>query len=282
MFLYACCKISWGETMKLTISLAQMDVIGGEPEKNLDKGSVFIAEAINRDSDLVVFPEMWTTGFNWKRNREIASKQEAILEQIADMAKESRMWINGSMLALNENGEVANTSILYSPDGERAAVYRKVHLFSFHGEDKHMAPGDGLATAETPWGKVGLAVCYDIRFPELFRSYALQGVEMILSPIAFPHPRLEHWKILSRARAIENQFFMVSTNQVGLADRAKGEEIRFFGHSAIIDPWGEAVVEGNDSDEELLTATVDMEMVEDIREKMKVFQDRKPEVYELG
>lgn len=267
--------------MKVTISLAQFDVISGEPEKNLDKGSVYIADAIHRDSDLIVFPEMWTTGFNWKRNKEIAIKQEEVLEQIADMAKESRLWINGSMLTLNDNGEVSNTSILYSPDGERAAIYNKVHLFSFHGEDKHMAPGSGLATAETPWGKVGLSICYDIRFPELFRSYALQGVKMILCPIAFPHPRLEHWSILSRARAIENQCYMVSTNQVGLSEPSKKGEIRFFGHSAIINPWGEAVVEGNDTDEVLLTATVDMEMVEDVREKMKVFQDRKPGVYQL-
>lgn len=267
--------------MKLTISLAQLDVISGEPDKNLDKGSVFLAEAINRDSDLVVFPEMWTTGFNWKRNKEIAIKQEEVLEQIADMARESRLWINGSMLALNDKGELANTSILYSPDGKRAAVYRKVHLFSFVGEDKHMVSGDELATAETPWGKVGLSICYDIRFPELFRSYALQGVKMILCPIAFPHPRLEHWRILSRARAIENQLYMVSTNQVGLSDSSRKGDVRFFGNSAIIDPWGDFVIEGNDCDEELLTATIDMEMVDDVREKMKVFQDRRPEVYRL-
>ena len=268
--------------MKLKVSVAQMDVATSDPAENLRKGEIRIAEAAERESDLICFPEMWTTGFNWKKNELIATKQDEIIGRIAEMAKRYNIWINGSMLALNDQGRVANTSILFDSGGKIAGIYRKTHLFSLINEDKHMAAGDSLCTVDTPWGLVGLSICYDLRFPELFRTYALQGVKMVLSPMAFPYPRLAHWKVLIRARAIENQMFMVGTNQVGSENFEKEGTLTYFGDSVIIDPWGETVLEASETEEELLTASIDMQKVDEIRNKMQVLKDRRPDLYQLN
>ena len=125
------------------------------------------------------------------------------------------------------------------------------------------------------------AICYDIRFPELFRTYALAGTKIIICPAAFPTPRLTHWKTLIRARAIENQLFMICPNQVGNEDLGKEGIINYGGSSSIIDPWGEVVAEGNITEEKLLTASIDIDKVDEIRKKMTVFKDRRTDLYKL-
>ena len=268
--------------MKLTVSMAQMAVVNAKPEENIKKAVGFIAEAKRRSSDMICFPEMWTTGFNWAREKQIDQEQDKIIERVASLAKQYSIWINGSMLAVNEEGKAANTSILFDAEGAIKGIYRKTHLFTLLNEHKHMTAGDDLCVAKTPWGPVGFAVCYDIRFPELFRTYALKGVKIILSPMAFPYPRLNHWKVLVRARAIENQFFMIGTNRVGCEDFGKDGIVTYFGDSSIIDPWGETVVEASEAKEDLITASIDTDKVDEIRAKMTVLKDRRPDLYELG
>jgi predicted amidohydrolase len=267
---------------KLTISLAQMEVARANPEENLKKGEAFVVEAVRRESDIICFPEMWTTGFDWTKNERVAAGQENVIDRIAEMSRRNRIWINGSMLALNEDGRVSNTSILFDASGKRAGVYRKTHLFTLLHEEKHMAAGKSLCTIDTPWGLAGLSVCYDIRFPELFRTYALRGVKILFAPMAFPYPRLAHWKILVRARAIENQMFMIGTNQVGSEDFGADGVVTYFGDSCIIDPWGETIVEAGEKEEVLLTATIDVDKVNEVRSKMSVLSDCRPDLYELG
>jgi len=267
---------------KVTVSLAQMAVVRAKPEENLKKGEAFVAEAARRGSDVICFPEMWTTGFDWAANERIAAEQEKVIDRVADMAQRYRIWINGSMLALNEDARVSNTSILFDASGKRAGTYRKAHLFSMLHEDKHMAAGKSLRVVDMPWGLAGLSVCYDIRFPELFRAYALRGAKMLFSPMAFPYPRIQHWKVLVRARAIENQMFVFGTNQVGSEDFGPDGVVTYFGDSVVIDPWGETVVEAGETEEALLTATIDVDKVDEVRTKMKVLRDRRPDLYELG
>lgn len=268
--------------MKITVSVLQMCVSVVSPWENLEKGEKGIAEAARRGSDLVCLPEMWTTGFNWNENRRIAEEHERLIDYVAGMAREHGVWVNGSTLSLNRRGQVSNASILFSPNGDRAGVYRKTHLFSLLGEDKHMTPGRRLCAVDAPWGRTGLSICYDIRFPELFRTYALKGAKVVLCPAAFPYPRLEHWKILVRARAIENQMFLIATNRVGSEDFGPEGVVTYFGSSTIVDPWGEVVLEANETDETLLTAEIDTDRVDEIRSRMKVLDDRRPELYELG
>ncbi len=261
--------------MQLTISLAQIDIILSNPQANLQKADEWVKEAARRGSDVVVFPEMWTTGFDWDNLKEMAQSQQEVITAVAELAKKYNIWLNGSMLALDENGKPANTSILFDPQGEQAGIYRKIHLFRLMDEEKYLAAGQHLTSVETAWGQSGLAICYDLRFAEMFRTYALNGVNMVYLPAEWPHPRLAHWQTLLRARAIENQMYMIAVNRVGTAGTH-----HFFGHSAIIDPWGNAIVEAGES-EVLLTATIDTAMVPDVREKIPVFKDRRPELYKL-
>lgn len=259
----------------LNISLAQMDIALGNPAANLEKAAVWTAEAARRGSELIVFPEMWTTGVDWKNLAALAATQDEVIAAVGELARRNKIWLNGSMLALDENGQPTNTSILFDPNGEQAGVYRKIHLFGVMDEDQHLAAGQHLTQVETAWGSSGLAICYDLRFAEMFRSYALRGVNMVYLPAEWPHPRLAHWQTLLRARAIENQMYMVAVNRVG-----SDGTYEFFGHSAIIDPWGNTVIEGGES-EVLLTATVDTELVAAVRQKIPVFKDRRPDLYEL-
>jgi predicted amidohydrolase len=271
-----------GDRVNFKLSIAQIEVAQSHPEENLRKGEALIAESAKRGSDLICFPEMWTTGFNWPNNERMAREHEKIIDRVAGLAKRYGIWINGSMLALDEQGKVSNTSLLFNAKGERAGVYRKTHLFTLLHEEQHMAPGKYLTVVDTPWGLVGLSVCYDIRFPELFRTYALKGARAVLLPMAFPYPRIPHWKVLVRARAIENQLFMIGVNQVGSEDFGPDGSVTYFGDSCIIDPWGDTVVEAGETNEELLTATIDMDKAEEIRRKMTVLSDRRPDLYQPG
>lgn len=267
---------------KLTVSLAQMSVVSACPEENLRKGEKFIAEAVRRGSDMITFPEMWTTGFDWGYNERTVRDHEKIISRIAEMARRCHIWITGSVLKLTKTGRCSNTAILFDPKGEIAAQYAKAHLYGLLHEDRHMERGDSICVADTPWGRAGLSVCYDIRFPELFRTYALKGAVMIFSPMAFMYPKLHHWKALIRARAIENQLFMIGTNRVGTEDFGADGSVIYFGASAVIDPWGDTVIEAAENKEELLTAVIDLDRASEIRNKMRVFEDRRPELYELG
>jgi omega-amidase len=265
--------------MKLTISLAQIDVAVSDPEANIVKAESLVAEAARRKSDLICFPEMWTTGFNWDYNRRTAADHARSAARVADIARRHSIWINGTMPESAGPDRLSNASVLYAPDGRRAGVYGKAHLFSFMGEDRHMVPGPSICLADAPWGATGLAVCYDVRFPELFRTYALKGAALVLLPAAFPHPRLEHWRVLVRARAIENQMFVAAINQVGTEELADGP-VAYFGNSMIVDPWGGIVAEAGE-EEALVTATIDTGMVDEVRGRMRVLGDRRPDLYEL-
>jgi len=266
----------------LTIAIAQMRVAARCPEENLAKAELLVAEAAQRGSDLVCFPEMWTTGFDWSYLAAQAAQHAGVIERVAALARRYGIWINGSLPEVTVDGSIANTSILFNAAGERVATYRKVHLFSLLHEDLHLAAGNSLTVVNTPWGLVGLAICYDIRFPELFRSYALQGVSLVLSPIAFPHPRLDHWQVLSRARAIENQMFLVGVNRVGSEDFGPDGVVSYFGNSVIIDPWGRVIVEASETEEELLTVAIDLRQADEVRSSMRVLNDRRPDLYELS
>jgi predicted amidohydrolase len=269
--------------MKIIVSLAQIDIAFADPSENLRRGERRIIEAVRRKSSLICFPEMWTTAFDLEGD--VAAKaraHEAVVARIAALAEKYSLWIGGSVLALSESGKACNAYLLFSPSGEKRGVYPKAHLFPPIREDEHFSPGDRLAVVDAPWGKTGLAICYDLRFPELFRSYALKGVKVQLLSAAFPRPREDHWGVLVRARAIEDQMFMLAVNRVGAQEFPRTGRVEYFGRSLIVDPGGKVLAEGSDGKEELLTAEIDLSLVERLRRKLPVLQDRRPEVYGLG
>jgi len=260
---------------KLILSLAQIDVAWGRPDVNLSKAAEWIAEARRRGSDLIVFPELWTTGYDLANADKYASTiGQGTFERLAQLAGQHRIYISGSILRRQGNA-IYNCAPLFSPNGNLLGDYDKIHLFRLMDEDRYLAPGQRTPVFDLPWGRCALSICYDLRFPELFRKYALAGAELILIPAEWPYPRLEHWCTLLRARAIENQCFIAACNRVG-----EGGGAQFFGRSAVIDPWGHCLVEAGE-EEIMLTVSLDFQVIQDVRQRLTVFQDRRPDVYTL-
>jgi len=267
----------------LNVSVIQMKVDQGDVEANLSKGEEMIREAARRGSTLACLPEYWTTGVHLINNQSLCQTQDKTLDRLCQIAKENKIWTSGSMLLASAEGKASNAHVLINSNGEVVARYDKSHLFSLMGEEKYVQQGNKLQTATIDDQKIALSVCYDIRFPELFRSYALAGATMILSPMAFPYPRLDHWRHLVRARAIENQLFMVAANQIGVEnfDFIGFGDVQFLGHSCIIDPWGKTIVEAGDNSEIILTAEINLQESIEIRNKMTVLKDRRTDIYDL-
>jgi predicted amidohydrolase len=156
------------------------------------------------------------------------------------LAVQNKISIVGSLLE-KRGMEVANSATFFASNGKLLGVYRKIHLFPLMQEDKWLLPGEVPLATDMPWGRTGFAICYDLRFPELFRRYARDRVEVIVMSMAWPHPRLAHYRTLLRARAVENQCYMIAVNRIGADD----DGTRYFGHSCVIDPWGDVVEAGD-------------------------------------
>ncbi|HRA69004.1 MAG TPA: carbon-nitrogen family hydrolase [Caldilinea sp.] len=265
-------------TTKLTISLVQMDCQLGEPEANFAAATQSIAEAARRGSDLVLLPELWSTAYALDAAPALASplatgpSDGGWFGRMAALAAAHGLFVGGSLLEARR-GRYYNCFALYGPDGALHGAYRKVHLFRLMDEEKFLASGEETVMVDMPWGKTGLAICYDLRFPELLRGYALAGARLMLLPAEWPHPRREHWRTLLRARAIENQCYVAACNRVGVTGNTA-----FFGASAVIDPWGATLVEAGEV-ETLLTVTVDLARVDDARRRIPVFEDRRTDLY---
>jgi predicted amidohydrolase len=191
--------------MRITVALAQMSIVLGRPDLNRETVRELAARAEARRVDLLVLPELWPTGYDLERAGEHAAPVgQGPFSLMATLAKEHRIHIVGTCLEANPQGRPFNTAALYGPDGNSIGVYRKVHLFPPMGEMLHMTPGEALPVFELPWGPMALAICYDLRFPELWRRYTDVGVRLIVIPAEWPVPRVEHWRLLLRARAVEN------------------------------------------------------------------------------
>ena len=263
--------------MIIPISIGQMDVVHGRVETNLATVSKMVEEAARRGSKLVVFPELWSTGYDLKRaSMHATAVGEGIFEQVADLSRQHKIDIVGSQLSLITDGKIANTAVHYDRNGDNLGTYHKVHLFGLMDEDQYLTGGDSLTVVETGWAKVGLAICYDLRFPELFRAYALAGAQAVILVAEWPKPRLAHWRTLLRARAIENQMFVIACNTVGTTGSTD-----FFGHSCILDPYGETLFEAGE-EAGLFTADFDLEQVKAVRSRIPFFADRRPDAYHVG
>lgn len=260
--------------MQITLSLGQMDIRFGDPDANLLTVQRMTQEAKERGSDLILFPELWSTAYDLTQaSRHASNLDSGLFAEIATLARQTGIYILGSTLSLLGKDRFGNTLTVFAPDGGLLADYSKIHLFRLMDEHQYLTAGDQPVTVDFPFGRAGLAICYDLRFPELFRSYALAGAGMAFLPSEWPQPRLAHWQTLVRARAIENQIFMFACNRIG-ADAHN----QFFGHSLVVDPWGEVLAEGGET-EELITLTVDFSKIEEVRSKIPIFGDRRPEVY---
>ncbi len=260
---------------RLTIALAQMPVAANASERNFAVAAEAVAEAARRGADLALLPELWACGYSASKFPACAAAMgKGAFARMQALAQAYRVAVGGSHVE-RAGDRLYNTFALYAPDGSLWGVYRKIHRFLPMGEGV-LAPGEAVQVAATPWGKIGLAVCYDLRFPEVFRLQAVAGARLLLVVAAWPLSRIAHWEALLRARAIENQAFVAAVNRAGVS----GETV-FGGRSMVVSPQGEVLVQAG-AREALLTVTVDLAETDAYRAAFPALQHRSPEAYHLG
>src|SRR5829696_2482507 len=173
-----------------------MQIALGDVRKNVNTAEEMITEAAQRGSHLVVLPELWSTGYALDQARELSNPLNVgVFAQMATLATQNKISVIGS--ALEKRGlEVTNSASFFAPNGRLMGVYRKIHLFRLMEEDRWLQPGEAPLIMDLPWGTTGVAICYDLRFPELFRRYALQGAKLVIMPAEWPIDRIDHWRTL--------------------------------------------------------------------------------------
>lgn len=273
---------------KLTVSAIQM-ATGSDKEKNLKSAEKLINYAVKKGASFIALPEV----FNFRGNLSDAPKHAEPIpgpstKLISRLAQDNEVWILiGSMMEEGEKGKGTrdkgetkpfNTSVLINPEGKIVTTYRKMHLFDITLKGKEILESSRNGAGETPSLtkikniKTGLSICYDLRFPELFRKYSEDGAEIICIPSSFTKITGEaHWEALLRARAIENQCFVIAPNQAGVGSGG----VKTYGHSIIIDPWGKILAEAPEFGEAVITAELDFNYLRKIRENLPALQHRK-------
>jgi predicted amidohydrolase len=258
--------------MGTKISVGQFNITLADYESNFRKAESLISLAASQQCELILLPELWVGGYDYEHMDAHISQSIEHFSLIRKLASSLRIAIAGTY-PVKANDRLYNSMLYIDPTGN-VYDYKKIHLFSLMREDQFFTPGDGLSSFTQPWGKFGMAICYDLRFPEVFRKYALNDVNMVLISAEWPIKRIDHWKTLLKSRAIENQIFIIACNAFG----STGNEI-MGGSSAIIDPWGSILAEASTDREELITAVIDLDLVGIVRDAIPVYEDRRPDIY---
>ena len=268
---------------ELTAAAIQMSSTPHKDE-NLETAERLIRAASSAGAELVALPELWSCHGLEKVYRENAEPIPGpTTDFLGGLARELGLYLlGGSILETDPHStKLHNTSTFFGPDGEMSAVYRKIHLFDVKAPDREylesetIAPGTEIVTAKAGAAKLGLSVCYDIRFPELYRLLALRGAEVFAVPAAFTlQTGKDHWEVLLRARAIENQAFVIAPAQWG--QKADGRWT--YGRSMVVDPWGTVLATCPDCDGYAL-ATLDLDYLDRFREEFPALKNRCPELY---
>jgi predicted amidohydrolase len=266
----------------LRVAAIQM-TSGGDVERNHRVAERLVRRAAASGARVAVLPEKWHFIHDDRRSREAAESLDGPSTGLArDWAAELGLTIvAGSVIERGPDGRSYNTSVLIQPNGEVTAVYRKLHLFDVevggvsYRESDGVRPGDRIVSGFAAGRRIGLSICYDLRFPELYRRLALEGAELLAVPSAFTAATgRDHWEVLLRARAIENQAFVVAANQYGT--HANGN--RSYGRSMVVDPWGVVLAQAGDG-EAVVLADLDFGRRSEIRARLPALGHRRSDVY---
>lgn len=268
---------------KITVAAIQMSSTP-DKEENKAAAEALIRDAVSSGAELVALPELWSChGLDevYKENAELVPGPTT--DFLSGLARELGVYVlGGSILEDAGSEKMYNTSTFFTPDGELAAVYRKIHLFDVKAPDReylesaNIAPGNEVVTVKAGSAILGLSVCYDVRFPELYRLLALRGAEILAVPAAFTlQTGKDHWEVLLRARAIENQAFVVAPAQWG--QKADGRWT--YGRSMILDPWGTVIAQCPDRDGYAM-ATLDLGYLSRFRTEFPSLANRRPQAYD--
>ena len=260
----------------LRISCVQMDMRLGDADYNFAHAEALVRAAGADRPDVVVLPETWNTGFFPADLAPCADRDgERTRETFSRLARELSVNIVAGSVADRRDGRFYNTCYVFDREGRPIASYDKIHAFTPMEEEKAFAQGDRLCRFTLDGRNCGVIICYDLRFPELTRTLALKGLDLLFVVSQWPEKRSFHLQTLSRARAIENQMFLALCNSCGAAG-----ETRYGGGSAVIDPWGENLAQAG-REEETISAEMDFSVLTDIRSSINVFRDRRPALYDV-
>lgn len=266
----------------MKVALCQMPV-STDKEANLLRAEEYIERASRQGADLIVLPEMFNCPYDTSNFRAYGEGRDGeSAKRLATAARTCKVWLVAGSIPELDSGHVYNTALVFNREGDLVAYHRKAHLFDINipggvqfCESDVLSPGDGATVFETEFGKVGVAICYDMRFPELFREMAVKGAALICVPAAFNMTTgPAHWHLTARARALDNQVYMA------LCSPARDASAGYiaYGHSLVANPWGE-VVEELDEKEGVLICTLDYDRLHEVRQGLPLLQHRRPDIY---
>lgn len=258
----------------MKIACVQMDIVFGEPEKNYQQVLNYLTEAADNGADTIVLPEMWNTGYALTELNKLADNTNRTVEMLKNFAKEKSVNIVGGSVSTEKNNGFYNTMYVVNKKGELVSEYDKAHRFGLMDEHIHLEEGDTLGTFKLDNVVYGGVICYDIRFPEWIRAQALNDAKLIFVSAEWPEPRIDHWRTLLQARAIENQCFIVGVNRIG-----SDPNNVFGGSTMVIAPWGEIRLDMK-KEEGIGYVEIDLQEVEEVRKRIPVFDDRREKLYE--
>lgn len=260
----------------MNITVFQLNIIAGDPKANQEKAAIWFADNVKPDTDVVVLPEMWTTAYTLDELQDTAEAADGeSIVFLQKLAKDYAVNIIGGSIAIKEDSLIYNRAVVIDRKGTFIYHYDKIHLVPMLNEPAYLEGGrTKVETFILDGVKMGLVICFDLRFPEIIRQLALQEAQVLFIPAEWPEARAGHWETLSTARAIENQMYVVTCNRVGTHDG-----VEFAGRSMFIDPWGNVLAKGSQSDEEVITRQLDLESVKTVRETVPIFTSRVPALY---
>ncbi len=255
---------------KFIVAAIQMDIALGDRKRNFKRAGQLIEQAAKAGARIVCLPELFNTGYDYAA---ITNQCRILFAQgvrkLKKFASANALYLVGGSIAEKADGRIYNTSLLIGPQGDIIGKYRKIHLFGPLDEPQHFTPGEECPVFNTTLGRLGIMLCYDIRFAELGIKLGSQGAQIIFVPAQFPDPRLHHWQVLLQARAIENQLYIVGVNRCGSDLRNS-----YFGNSMVVDPRGR-LVGSLGQGEGILLAEIDLAQIELTRKKLYYLSDRK-------
>ena len=270
------------DTLKIAVLQLRTEL---EREATWAKTAAMLLEAREQGAELAVLPEMFDCPYAGRYFRAFAAQgHEETLALLSDMARETGLWIVGGSVPEREGERLYNTCFVLDSEGQIVARHRKVHLFDIDApgmrfrESDTFSPGDAITVFDTPWGRMGAAICFDVRFPELFRAMARRGARLILLPAQFNLTTGPvHWELSLRARAVDNEVFLAAAS----AARYEGFSYECWGHSAVIDPWGTPIAQADET-EQILYADIDFSRVDEVRRQLPTFLHLREDVYEVA
>jgi predicted amidohydrolase len=269
---------------RLRVAGVQMNSSGSKPD-NLERMEALVARAAATGADLVLLPEKWNGLGSHEILHEVAEPLDGgeTVDAMAGWARRHGITLVGGSIAERREGreKLSNTCIVFDADGEIAAVYRKIHMFDVevgghvYRESEAEEPGEGPVVCTAEGWALGLTVCYDLRFPELYRILAVEGAELVTVPAAFTlFTGKDHWELLLRARAVENQCYVAAANQWGVHAEGKAS----YGRSMIVDPWGVVLAQAHDEDA-VVSAELDRAHLARVRRALPSLANRQPAAY---